>query len=361
VFTQAVDGTGQYYLDALGTVTDLKYDDTMPGGSNALTCTLQADPRWRHVALNPGRRLLVAKGGSIQWEGRLAEPTPGDGGWALQGEGAGTWGSRFRAFYPTTGNPQQQNTPANVLGGAIQRGLRWVIGTVVPPGPNPYYAFDNASISITDYMNALASPAASTWRLTRTWAGLEVDLIPIPTTVTRLLITEVPATRTLAGYINSLYVKYMSRPDGGGYQAAFGLQNVSNPTNMAKHDVTEDFWDVSSPGVLTQAQASQVGSTAISKYLAASYAGPFVVQPGQYLTTGGSPVDLACENAAEVVQLVLADGPYGGEVAPAPPVTFPVGSVQYSDKDGTLTVTPFQSYRADWSTLLGLLMPRAPA
>ena len=74
----------------------------------------------------------------------------------------------------------------------------------------------------------------------------------------------------------------------------------------------------------------------------------------------GVPVDLGCEVAGEVVQLQLADGPYGGEVSPAPPVTFPVGRVEYDDGAQTLAVTPFQSVPNDLPSLLSALATTLP-
>ena len=55
----------------------------------------------------------------------------------------------------------------------------------------------------------------------------------------------------------------------------------------------------------------------------------------------GVPVDLGCEHAGEVVQLVLADGPYGSEVSAFPPVTFPVGKFEFDEEHRSGNVYPY--------------------
>src|SRR6266567_2782755 len=92
VATRAPDGSNFTPLGTLGHVTPAVYSDTMPGGNDTLTCTLQVQPTFRHPAFDPGRILEAYRGGSKIWEGILGEPSPGDGGWALAAKGAGTYG-----------------------------------------------------------------------------------------------------------------------------------------------------------------------------------------------------------------------------------------------------------------------------
>jgi hypothetical protein len=181
--------------------------------------------------------------------------------------------------------------------------------------------------------------------------------------VTRILVTNVAAVRTLAGYVNALNIRYQSTADNTktGAAAAYAMTTATQPLSITAHGRNEAYWDLSSAGLLTGSAALGLGNTALAKYTAASWATAFQVSPGQYLNAGGAPVDLACEKAGEVVRVILADGPYGGEYNPAPPVIFPVGQVAYNAVDGTLQVTPFQSWTDDFATLLTLLAPLAPA
>lgn len=352
VATFRPDGTGGRYLNSIGHVAGLGWSDTMPGGAETLKCTVQAAPGHRDPALDPGRLVRAYRGASTVFDGILDEPVPGDDGWAVTAAGAGTWGGRYRAVWTAW-------TAENVIDAAIGRGLGWVRGTV--SGGYLAEQRDSGSLSVTEFLNLIASPGSKTWQVRRTAAGLTVSVFAIPTAVTRLLITTTPAARTLAGYVNHLYARYQKTADANGKAATYDLGSATNQANISRHGRLEEFWDLSSSGVLTGTAANAAAAAALAKYTAVSWAGPFQVAPGQYLTAGGAPVDLGCEHAGEVCRLILADGPYGGEVAAAPPVVFPVGKVDYSDADGTAQITPFQSWTADWSAVLAQLAPKAPA
>jgi len=359
VWTARPDGTAPFYLGTLGHVGGLAYDDTMPGGAGQLTCTLQADPAWRHEAISPGRRVVAVRGASLCWEGTLTEPVPSDQGWNLTADGAGTWGSRFRAR-----GAADAMDPASVIDAATGRGLRWIRGSIAGAYTAQTTVKDPASINMTDYLNGICSPTSYTWRVHRVAAGLQLDLIPIPAptaTPTRILVATVPQSRTLAGYVNALYARYKATADSGGNKATYLTASATWDASIARHDRFEDYWDLTSAGVISGATATGYLNAAMQKYVAATWSGPFTVSHGRYLTNGGAPVDLACEHAGEFCRLILADGPYGGEVSPAPPVVFPVGKVAYSDDAGTLTVTPFAYWKADWQTVLNTVAPKAAA
>jgi hypothetical protein len=102
---------------------------------------------------------------------------------------------------------------------------------------------------------------------------------------------------------------------------------------------------------MTSAQAQAVGNSILQIYQAASWAGPFTVSYGQLLNMGGQPVDIACDQAGSMVQLVLADFAYGGSVAPGP-IQFTVGAYSYDDFTRTATVTPYTTLD---QSLTGLL------
>jgi hypothetical protein len=352
VATARVDGTGLYYLGHLGGVEQLSWTDTMPGGPAALSCQLDADPRVRHEAISPGRRVYVYKGCSTVWEGRMLEPAPGDAGWAITADGMGVLGNYYRADWVTW-------TAGSIIARAQNRGLRWLAGNL--SGGYLAQPQDSATVTVTDALNQMTQTQSTTWRVSRVQAGWRADLLPVPSVPTRLLVTSVPQARTLAGYVNALYVKYQAAADKGNTPAKYAVLTPVLPDSIARHDRLEAFWDLTSSGVLPAATATSLGQQALSKYQAASYATAITASPGQYLTMGGVPVDLATEHAGEVAQLVLADGPYGGEIYPLPPVRFPVGQVKYDAGTGTLEITPYQSWKNDISNVMTILAPAAPA
>lgn len=76
VCTSAPDGTQFTPLGTLGHVTPAVYSDTMPGGNDSLTCTLQVSANARHPAFDPGRILSAYRGASKIWEGILGNRSP---------------------------------------------------------------------------------------------------------------------------------------------------------------------------------------------------------------------------------------------------------------------------------------------
>jgi hypothetical protein len=349
VATRAPDGTNFTPLGSLGHVAGLVYSDAMPGGNDSLTCTLQVPASYRHPAFDPGRVTEVYRGGSKIWEGILGEPTPGDGGWALSATGAGNYGDRYLSIWSTW----NQNDPIDQ---AITRGLRWNKPSFASTGLYLAEQQDSGSQTVTDFLTLITRPGAYTWHVGR---RNTLSVFPIPATPTRVLMLGTPAARSLAGYINALTGRYQSADDGTN-PATFALSTATNAASIAKHQRTEAFWDITQAGTISSGTASGYVTTALSRYQAASWAGPLTVRHGQYLTTTGVPVDLGCEVAGEVVLLMLADGPYGGEVSPSPPVTFPAGRVEYDDTAQTLAVTPFQAVPSDLPSLLGALATTLP-
>jgi hypothetical protein len=352
VQTVAPSGADARWLGSIGSVTSLKYSWTLPGGASAMSCLLQTEPNLRTVALNPGRLVRVYRGGSVIWSGKLAEPQPSPQGWQITAAGLGTLGANFMAHYTSW----TADGPVNL---AISRGLPWnnpgIGGT---PGLWLSQKEDDASTTITDFLNAITGNGALTWYVDGT-ATLRV--IPIPTAPTRLLIAADPAARTITADINTLWVRYQATADSTSgttsTPATYGTVQAVNQASVNAHGAMEAYADLSSAGVMSSAAALAAGQAALAKYVRASYAGPFTIRQGQILTLGGSPVDIGAERGVPgVCQLLLVDGPYGGEVAPGP-VTFPIGQYEYDDTAQTAQVTPFQSISSSLSSLLAAMFP----
>jgi len=348
VVTYAADGTSDLrHLGVLGHVSGVQYGSVMPGGDDQFQCTLQLPRLYRDPALTPGRIVAVNLSGTVVYKGRLDRPTPSsdDTGWSLTAHGSGSYGDDFRAIWSTY-------TVSNVITQAIARGLQWTLGPVAS-GVNYSQVNDSASQSVTDFLNAVSDTASLTWMVDQPGSVLTVQAIP--TAVTRLLVTTHAAAPDLVNYINDLYVRYQSSPDGGATAAVFALTHSQLAASVTAHGRTEEYDDLSTYGQLTSTSAQSWASGALAKYVSASFSQQFTVTYGQYLTTGGEPVDLPNERAGEVVQLVLAAGGFGGEIAPTWPITFPVGAVSYDVDTATLTVTPHQAVLSNFSGLLGVL------
>lgn len=211
---------------------------------------------------------------------------------------------------------------------------------------------DSGSQKIDALLNLFCTKGGYTWHLDR---GNVLNVYPWATApVTRILTCQVPAPRTLGGDINALYGRYEVSADTDTAAAVFALTSSTTAAGIAAHGRVEEFEDISNGGVMTAGATQALLANVLSKYQRVSFAGPFVVRHGEYLTPGGQPVDLGCEQAGEVVRLILTDFGYGGEVVPDP-VTFVVGAVEYDGGAGTLSVTPYQALDLSLSSLLGLI------
>lgn len=297
--------------------------------------------------------MRIYRGGSVIWTGKLAEPQPGSDGWSISGAGTGTLGANFVSKY-TTWNADD---PINQ---AISRGLPWVNpGLSGISGAWLSQKQDDASQSISDFLNLITGNGALTWYVDR--AGV-LRVISIPTVPTRLLVATTPAARTVVADVNRLYVRYQATADNAdtGTAATYGVTSASNAASIAVHGAMESYQDLSSAAVIGSSAAQAAAQSVLAKYVRATYAGPFTVRQGQLLTMGGSPVDIGAERGVPgVCQLLLTDSGWGGEVV-AGPVFFPVGSYEYDDTAQTATIAPLQSIASDLSSLLAAMFPAKP-
>jgi hypothetical protein len=345
VLTFRPDGTDRQWLGSIGHVSALTYSSSCPGGDDQMSAILQVPPSFRTAAMDPGRRIEIWRGASRVWQGKLNEPVPDVGGWQIAGHGLGTEGTDMAAFYQNW----NLNDPVNQ---AIQRGLRWSNPGI--QGGWLAQQVDSASQTVTDFLNSVCTNSAQVWQVDR-WGALQVT--GIPSEVSRLLVCTSPVARTIAADITTVFLKFEASDDGQG-NVVYDLTDAFDQTDIDQHGPSEAYSDLSNAGVMTGAAAEQVGANVLARYQRASFAGPFTVRYGQYLTTGGTPVDLGCERAGSVARLLVTDAPFGGEVA-AGLVEFPVGNYAYDNDSETAQVTPLQSARSDFATLLSLIVPGA--
>jgi hypothetical protein len=320
-----------------------------------MTCTLDQPATWRSSAMNPGRSVSVFRGGHQVWFGKMDEPVPTTSGWTLTAEGAGNFGQDFVAQYTSTWPTSIPDQPIN---NAISRGLQWANpGVGSPSGMWLGQEVDPGAQAISDLLNLLCTRGGLGWYVNSQPGGLpgnDLTVAALPATVNRLLVCSSPVPRTLGGDINTIWIRYESAADNAttGAAATYALTSVTNAASVTAHGKMETYLDLSSAGVMTATAAQAVGNFVLGIYQRASFAGPFTVQPGQLLNTGGQPVDLGCEQAGTVCRLLLSDFGYGGEVNLAAPLTFIVGAYSYDDQTETATVSPYQSLDTSLSGLL---------
>jgi hypothetical protein len=351
--------TQPIWLGSVGHVQALKYSWTLPGGADALSCNLMVSASTRTQATDPGRIVQAYRGGGLIWEGIMNEPVPTTAGWTLSAVGAGNYGTNYVALYTSTWPASE---PDQAINNAIGRGLRWnptSIGT--PAGAWYGQAVDSGAQTITDLLNLICTYGGLTWQVATGPQGNVLSVFALPTTVTDLLLVRQPAPRTLGGDINTIWLRYQVSADNAstGAAATFTTTSATVPASIAAHGTREAYLDISNAGTMSAGAAQAVGNSVLQRYQRASFAGPFTAGPGDIMTTGGQSQDLGLNQAGSVMQLILTDYGYGGEVVLGP-VTFLVGGYEYDDDTLTGTVTPFQYVNLSLSGLLSAASTALP-
>lgn len=347
-------------LSHLGHMSPATYSYTTPGGCDQLTATYYKPPRVRSEALNPGRIVRAYRGGSEVWNGILDEPGPADTGWAITAHGAGTLGADYRAVWTGTWGT---GTPDNAVNAAIVRGLNWVSpGIGSPSGMWTGQQFDSGSQTITDMLNLVCSKGGLTWQVTTGPGGNVLTVFPLPTTANRILVATSPEPQTIASGADAIFIRYQSSADGAA-KAAYGLTSVTSQARIDAHGRIEDYMDVSSAGVQTSGTAQAAGNQVLKRFTRAGFTSPFTAQYGELLNMGGTPVDPGVfyqdGSSVMVCRVLLSDFAFSGEVARGP-VTLLVSAYQWDDQARTATITPFDSMRHDFASLMQAAVDRIP-
>lgn len=359
VVTYTASMTNPIWLGSVGHVNALKYSWVLPGGADQLSCNLMVEATVRTQATDPGRIVQAYRGGGLIWEGIMNEPVPTTTGWNLSAVGAGNYGTNYTALYSTT---WPTGLPDQAVNQAITRGLRWVnpgIGT--PSGIWLGQEVDSGAQTITDLLNLCCTYGGLTWQVNTVPQGNVLSVFALPATVNRLLLVRQPAPRTLGGDINVIWLRYQSSADNAttGAVAAYATTSATAGASIALHGQLEAYLDLSNGGVMTATAAQAIGNAILQRYQRASFAGPFAAGPGDIMTPGGQAMDLGINHSGSVMQLVLTDYAYGGEVVMGP-VTFLVGSYTYDDDSLTGTVTPFQYLDTSMTGLLSAASTMLP-
>lgn len=345
----------------LGHVSPAVYSWTTPGGCDQLSCTMYDPPRKRTEALNPGRLVKAYRGGSVVWRGVLDEPTPSDAGWQITAHGSGTLGADYVAVYSVAWGTGVFDDAVNQ---AIARGLPWVNpGIGAPAGIWTGQQVDSGAQTITDLLNLGCTKGGLTWQVTTGPGDVDkLTVFPLPTTANRILIATAPVGQSIASGPDALYLRYQTSADAA-TAATYGLTSVTQQNVISAQGRREDYTDLSSAGTMTTAAAQGVGSSILQRFTRAGFTDAFTIQYGQLTNMGGVPVDPGTfyQDGASVMvcRVILSDFAFAGEVTRGP-VQFLVGSYQWDDGAMTAQITPFESIRHDFSSLVQAAVDSIP-
>lgn len=356
VATFAPSGGQPLSLSHLGHVSPAIYSWTTPGGCDQLSLTLYDPPRKRTEALNPGRLVKAYRGGSVVWRGVLDEPTPSDAGWQITAHGSGTLGADYLAIWTGSWGTGVFN---NAVDAAISRGLPWIrttnIGSV--SGLWTGQQVDSGGQTITDLLNLGATKGGLTWQVTTQGDHDYLTVFALPTTPNRILTVTAPVGQSIASGPDALYLRYQSSADSASASspAVYSLTSVTQDAVIAAQGRREDYADLSSSGTMTAAAAQGVGSSILKRFTRAGFTDAFTIGYGQLANMGGTPVDpgVFYQDGASVMvcRALLSDFAFAGEVTRGP-VQFLVGSYQWDDGAMQAQLTPFDSIRHNFSSLV---------
>lgn len=357
----APQGSGTMtWLGHIGDVTALKYSFTCPGGADKASVTVMRPALYRTTSFDPGSAVRIFRGGHQIWDGKLDEPDASKQGWSLTASGTGNRGQDFRAVYSVTWPGGQ---PDNSVNGAIARGLPWVNpGVGSPAGAWFGQGVDSGAQTITALLNLICTRGGLTWYVNSQPGGLagsDLSVYPIPTTPNRLLVVTTPVSRTLGADINTIYVRYQATADstdssGNSTPATYALTVAQNALSVARHGEMEEYIDLSDAGVMSAGQAQAVAIYVLAIYQRAGFGGPFTASFGELLNMGGQPIDPGTDQAGTVVQPLLLDYGYGGEVVPGQVPVFMVGGYEWDDIGQAATITPYQNVDQSLTGLLSI-------
>jgi|SRR5215471_5387056 len=360
--TYRADGSQARSLAQLGHLTPAVYSYVIPGGCDALTSSFSKPPRYRTDALDPGRLLRAYRGGAVVWSGILDEPSPSDAGWSISAHGAGSYGNDWRAIW--TGS-FGTSTVDQVVNNAISRGLKWVNpGIGSPAGMWVGQSFDSGSQTVTDVLNNACSKGGLTWTVNTDDSGNNVlNVVPRPSAANRLLIVGTPLARSAALGPTTLYVRYQSTGDSGKTPAAYALTSVTTSAREQAGYRVEDYMDLSSAGQQTATQAQAPASAVLQKFQRVAFTDAVTVGHGGLRNLGGTACDpgsyLDGNMTAMVCKLLLADyTPVGDTITGAPSIL--VGSYSWDDGAVQATITPSDSIRHDFSSLMQMIADTRP-
>ena len=121
--------------------------------------------------------------------------------------------------------------------------------------------------------------------------------------------------------------------------------------------------DLSSAGVQSAGAAQGVGNQVLKKFTRAGFTGSFTVKYGELMNLGGTRVDPGIFYSdgitAMVCRMLLADFAFTGEVSRGP-VNLLVGAYEWNDAERVATVTPADSLRHDFSSLMQAAVDDVP-
>jgi hypothetical protein len=338
VATEDPTGGNRIWLDSFGIVQGLRFS-TNVHGDLAASWQMQFDPRANHIALQPGRRVLIPSGAGY-WQGELNNPHRGDV-WEFTVNGSADLATHYTAVASTSGNAWNLD---EVVDEAIARGLQWTRPSALPTTEGNQ---GSGSGSVADVLDAVCDAENYLWRVSRGGALTAISR-PSTTVAYLLLASDTGGGRSVQGFVTDVHVIYKDAAD-------YAVKTVTRSVSARPYGRRELPLDVTSRGPISTARANSIGDNYLAKRgPRLDFTQAFTVAPGQLLTPGGTPVDNSIVEANDgAVKLLLTDpDTAAGELTYQAP-TINMGETDYDEDSGILTVTPLEVDRTGLAAVFG--------
>ena len=341
IYTEAPSGGDRYFLDHLGLLSGVTYGTSYSGGPTTFQCSLQVDPSFSHRALAGGRILSVPLAGGVVWGGKMNQPQRG----APMSISAVGMAGLAKSFAAVNGSSNGSALALDtVVDAARGRGLPWLRPATLGTPTTGTGVQASGSIMLDEALKAGAQALGKAWKLTATGAGWAVSMETPPTVPTLMFLATQPIfASVLDGFASAEAVLYDADVSGN-----TGVQVVTDAAAAARWGAAEKILDITQQGMVSSAQATAQGTADLAANTPRlRVTDPFTVLPGQLLTMGGAPVDLASVAAGVVVRMQAVVLGREAMTSQAGPLDVLIGETSYAADVDTLTLTPVGEARSD--------------
>ena len=223
---------------------------------------------------------------------------------------------------------------------------------------------DSGAQDITSLLNLITSKGGLTWSVVTGPGGNVLSVYQLPTTPNRILIATAPVAQSIADGADKIYIRYQATADTTKVPATYGLTSVQQQSLIDAQGMRQDYMDLSSAGVISAGAAQATGNQVLKKFTRAGFTDAFSARYGQLTNMGGTPVDpgvfWADGITAMVLRVLLADFAFAGEVIRGP-VQLMVGAYEWDDAALAATLTPAESSRRDFASLMSAAVDQETA
>lgn len=318
---------GGYWLASIARAGELAYSHGADGGCLEASWKMDLPLTSSHPALRRGKTVDIKAGAETLWSGILSEPDADDD-WSFTARGFSSLGRVDYLCLDSGGNTT--STPDTAIDQAITDGIGWT-----RPASLSSTAFaSGGATSELNYVGELLDAWATS--VSKRW-GVNVDrqvyAATDPTTPTYHL-TPGAGRFGLAddNYASDLYLRYLK--SGAGYSTA----HVWDDDACTRWGRRAYPVDLTSRGLLTQAQAEAIGNGLLAKGQAKmGYTNGLEVTKYQLTTPGGIP---ACLALVKGQQLVRQFGLLNDQGQPTNYVDWVIGETHYEAGSETIGLTP---------------------